>query len=82
MEKNKITFEQLAGRLERAIHYDCGMQGLKLLLYGWRKHPAYRWRAPSQFTLTSRKHKTGSFYLTHEEVLSFSRYCGYDLREK
>ena len=78
MEANNITFEQLAGRLERAIHYDCGMWGLRVLIYGWLRHPAYRHK-PTRYALTDRKHETGSFYLTLEETLSFSKYIGYSL---
>lgn len=77
---NTITFEQLVGRLERAIHYDCGLRGLMILLYGWRMHPAYR-KKPSSALLQVRKAETGGYYLTHEETLSFSKYCGYDLRQ-
>ena len=79
MNKKTISFEQLVGRLERAIHYDCGMQGLRIMIYGWRMHPYYRFRAPTSFAMNSRKQETGGHYLTYEEVLSFSQYCGYDL---
>ena len=78
MNKKTISFEQLAGRLERAIHYDCGMRGLMILLYGWRNNPAFRYK-PSVPTLLMRKKSTGGFYLTYEEALGFSQYCGYDL---
>ena len=36
MKKDALTLTTLAVRLERAIHADVGMQGLKTLLYGWK----------------------------------------------
>ena len=37
MNKNAITLTTLAARLERAIHCDVGMKGLRILLYGWAR---------------------------------------------
>ena len=40
MKKDAITLTTLAARLERAIHKGVGLQGLKVLLYGWKmKNP-------------------------------------------
>ena len=75
MNKNAITLETLAARLERAIHADVGMQGLKILLYGWR----VKYGMIDLFTMTSRRQQAGEPYLTYPEAVNFSQYCGYDL---
>ena len=74
MKKNAILLTTLAARLERAIHCDVGMQGLKTLLYGWMKKGGV-----SRTTLFMRKKSAGEEYLTPEEVRNFSSYAGYDL---
>ncbi len=75
MKENAITLATLAARLERAIHADVGMQGLKILLYGWR----VKYGMIDLFTMTSRRKQAGEPYLTYPEAIHFSQYCGYDL---
>ena len=75
MKKDAITLTTLAARLERAIHKDVGMQGLKILLYGWRM----KYGIIDMFTFTSRKTQAGEPYLTYPEAVHFSEYAGYDL---
>ena len=75
MSKNAITLTTLCARLERAIHADVGMQGLKTLLYGWR----VKYGMIDLFTMTSRRKQAGEAYLTYPEAVHFSQYCGYDL---
>ena len=75
MSKNAITLTTLCARLERAIHADVGMKGLKILLYGWR----VKYGMIDIFTFTSRKSQAGEAYLTYPEAVHFSNYCGYDL---
>ena len=75
MKEEKITFTEIAARLEKAIHADVGTDGLKILLYGWRRkrgmHPA---------VIAERaKENHGEPYLYDYELRSFSRYAGYDL---
>ena len=77
MKKDDSTLTELAARLEQAIHQDVGMEGLKTLLHGWMRkgHLSYD-------TLRHRKKADGEAWLTPHEVLSFSRYAGYDLSKK
>jgi len=75
MKKDPITLTSLCARLERAIHADVGMQGLKTLLYGWR----VKYGMIDLFTMTSRRKQAGEAYLTYPEAVHFSQYCGYDL---
>jgi len=75
MKKNAITLTTLAARLERAIHCDVGMQGLRILLYGWRmKHHLIE-----DHTMHCRRQEDGEPWLTIGEARSFSLYAGYDL---
>ena len=66
---------QLAANLEKAIHCDVGMHGLRILLYGWMK----KTQLVSNSLLNERKRKKGEMYLTEREAKSFSKYAGYDL---
>ena len=77
MKEERISYETIAGRLERVLHADVGMKGLKTLLYGWRKHP--RFHAPNASSLTMRASKDSAGYLTRLELIDFSLYTGYDL---
>ena len=72
-----IPLTTLAGRLERAIHADVGMQGLKTLLYGWKMKE----HIINDHTFTSRIQQSGEAYLTALEARQFSNYCGYDLTQ-
>ena len=75
MKKDAITLTTLCARLERAIHAGVGMQGLKILLYGWR----VKYGMIDLFTLPNRRAQAGEAYLTYPEAIHFSNYCGYDL---
>ena len=75
MKKSSITLTTLCARLERAIHADVGMQGLKILLYGWKM----KYHILDSHTMTSRRTQAGEAFLTYPEAVHFSRYCGYDL---
>ena len=75
MRKDAITLTTLAARLERAIHADVGMRGLKTLLYGWR----VKYGIIQGYTLWGRKQIDGEPWLTLKEAQSFSKYVGYDL---
>ena len=66
---------QLAASLEKAIHCNVGMSGLRILLYGWMK----KTQLVSNSLLNERKRKKGVMYLTEREAKSFSKYAGYDL---
>lgn len=75
MKDEKIPLTTLCARLERAIHADVGMQGLKTLLYGWR----CKYGRVTSAQLQMRRNACGFIYLTLSEVESFSAYAGYDL---
>ena len=75
MKESAITLTTLCARLERAIHADVGMQGLRILIYGWR----VKYGIIDSFTFSSRRSQDGVAYLTYPEAVHFSRYCGYDL---
>ena len=80
MEKKKkkingILLTTLAARLERAIHADVGMRGLKILIYGWKR----RHHVIDDFTFYNRSKEDGEAYLTLGETMSLSNYAGYDL---
>jgi hypothetical protein len=71
-----IPLTTVCARLERAIHADVGMKGLKILLYGWRMKQGMI----SKHTFSYRAdNNNGVPYLTTYELHYFSRYCGYDL---
>ena len=74
MKKDAITLTELAARLERAIHCDVGMEGLKTLLHGWLRKGVV-----SQETLRQRKKADGEAWLSFYEAVNFSDYAGYDL---
>ena len=67
----RISKEELAARLERAIGAKVGMTGLNTLLYGWKKFRKYGARY-----LDALKHREW-LYIT--EVMDLSEYAGYDL---
>ena len=67
----RISKEELAARLERAIGAKVGMAGLNTLLYGWKKFRKYGARY-----LDALKHRDW-MYIT--EVMDLSEYAGYDL---
>ena len=75
MNKNAITLPTLCARLERAIHCDVGMKGLRILLYGWRM----KYHLIQEHTFYNRTKEDGEPWLTIGEARSFSRYAGYDL---
>ena len=75
MKKSSITLTTLCARLERAIHADVGMQGLRILLYGWR----IKYGMIDITTLPTRRRLYGEPYLTYREALHFSQYAGYNL---
>ena len=67
----RISKEELAARLERAIGAKVGMAGLNTLLYGWKKFRKYGAKY-----LDALKHRDW-LYIT--EVMDLSEYAGYDL---
>ena len=75
MKKDAILLTTLAARLERAIHCDVGMQGLYVLLYGWR----IKYHLIKDHTFHDRRKQDGEPYMTRSEAIHFSNYCGYDL---
>ena len=75
MKENDIKLTTLAARLEKAIQCDVGLLGLQTLLYGWRMKYGFI----EINTMTSRRMQSGEAYLTFQEALHFSNYCGYDL---
>ena len=77
MKKDAITLTTLAARLERAIHADVGMHGLKILLYGWKT----KYGLIGDHTLAFREKADGEQWLSMAEASHFSRYCGYDLTQ-
>ena len=70
----RISKEELARRLNRAIGEEVGMRGLNILLSGWKnlRHFGEKYR----HALNARD------YLFITEVLDFSEYAGYDLTKK
>lgn len=75
MKKDAITLTTLAARLERAIHCDVGLKGLKILIYGWRM----KYHLIEDHTFHCRRQEDGEAWLTIGEARSFSHYAGYDL---
>ena len=75
MKKDAITLTTLAERLEKAIHCDVGLKGLRILLYGWRM----KYHLIEDHTFSARQKDDGEPWLSFGEALSFSRYAGYDL---
>ena len=70
-DMQRIRKEDLAGRLERAIHCDVGMQGLNTLIHGWLNYRKY-----GQKYREAIRHREW-LYIT--EVMDLSEYAGYDL---
>ena len=75
MKEGAILLTTICARLERAIHADVGMQGLKTLLYGWKM----KYHLIEDHTFYNRNKEDGEPWLSFGETLSFSRYVGYDL---
>lgn len=72
--KERYYLSYLAENLERAIHEEVGVEGLKILLHGW-----LRKTRTNRQTLDARAKRDGEAWLTYYEVISFSKYAGYDL---
>ena len=72
---NGIFLTTLAERLERAIHADVGMKGLKILIYGWKM----RYHLIDDYTFYNRAKEDGEAWLSLSETMSLSHYAGYDL---
>ena len=70
-----ILLTTLAARLERAIHADVGMRGLKILIYGWKR----KCHVIDDFTFYNRSKEDGEAWLSIGETVSLSNYVGYDL---
>lgn len=70
----RISKEELAERLERAIGVRVGMEGLNTLLYGWKKFRKYGTKY-----LDALKHREWMYIV---EAADFSEYAGYDLTGK
>lgn len=77
MKKDAITLTTLAARLERAIHSDVGMKGLRILIYGWRM----KYHLIEDHTFHDRAKEDGEAWLTIGEARSLSAYAGYDLTQ-
>ena len=75
MKKDAIFLTTLAARLERAIHADVGMKGLKILIYGWKM----KYHLIEDYTFYARAKDDGEAWLSLGETMSLSRYAGYDL---
>lgn len=70
----KISKEELARRLDRAIQASVGMAGLNTLLYGWKNFRHYGTKYCH--ALNARD------YLFIVEVIDLSEYAGVDLTKK
>ena len=70
----KISKVELARRLSEAIGHKVGIEGLNILLYGWKKYRHFSNKYCH--ALNARE------YLCITEVLDFSDYAGYDLVKK
>lgn len=77
MITTKIPLTTICARLERAIHCDVGMKGLKILLDGWGLKRAKLGLVRINFY--NRKKQFGQEYLSLMELYDFSLYAGYDL---
>ena len=75
MHREIITLNELAANLDKAINSNVGMHGIHILLYGWMKKE----HKITQQTLSNRKRKHKTFFLTKTEAKAFSQYLGYDL---
>ena len=69
----RIGKGELARRLEKAIDAPVGMEGLNILIYGWRLYRKYGPRYADAL-----KHRAW-LYIT--EVQDLSEYAGYDLNK-
>ncbi len=67
----RISKEELAVCLERAIGAKVGIEGLNTLLYGWKKYRKYGAKY-----LDALKHRDWMYIV---EVQDFSEYAGYSL---
>ena len=67
----RIEKTELASRLDAVLGQPVGMEGLNILLYGWKKFRKY-----GKLYLDALKHRDW-FYIC--EVYDISAYAGYDL---
>ena len=67
----RISKEQLARNLGRAVGVDVGMKGLRTLIHGWLRYRKYG----KKYYNAVRKRK----WLYISEVMDLSEYGGYDL---
>ena len=72
--RERYYFTTLAANLERAIHADVGLEGLKTLIHGWMQKGGI-----NRETLRTRRKRDGEEWLTPFEAKAFSDYAQYDL---
>lgn len=67
----KISKEQLARNLNRAIGAEVGIEGLNTLIYGWLNYRKYGHKYRNKL------YNRDWMYMT--EIMDLSEYAGYDL---
>ena len=67
----RISKEELVRRLEKAIEQSVGIEGLNILLYGWKKYRRYGAKYCDAL-----KHRDWLYIV---EVIDLSEYAGYCL---
>ena len=79
MNEQKVYFNTIAARLERAIECNVGMHGLEVLLSGWNNHRVRHGYGRINFAQREQDDLIQERYLFLDELIAFSRYAGYNL---
>lgn len=74
--ETKIPLSVITQRLNTALDSNVGLHGLNTLLFGWIRKGHL-----SAATLRVRNMRDGYRWLTIRELISFSKYAGYDLTQ-
>ena len=77
MNEQQISITRVRFRLSHRVKHVVTLKEFENLLYGWRRHPKFH--SVSMKCLSARKVRDGNEWLSHQEIISLSRYAGYDL---
>jgi hypothetical protein len=77
-KEKKIPVAQIKSKLQSLMNYKNIDSAFRALLLCWARHPKYT--SPRIATLRLRTKRDGFLWLSEQELVSFSSYCGYDLQ--
>ena len=77
MNNQQTSITRVRWRLSQRIKQTVTQEEFAILLHGWRRHPKYH--SVTVKCLTARKARDSKEWFSHQEIISLSKYAGYDL---